>query len=899
MPEEATNTAPEANTDLHALAALRIEDTSMGARPSVDLRSSWMFRVPLTFRCLVTAAIFGGLAAPSSATAETAADASAQGTSAEALAPVVVTARRMEEDIQRVPETVTALTPAMLKEQNIKDVNDLTYAAPSLTVATDISNLQSNFAIRGLSTGVTTYFSEAPCCGTFAGIPFLDVSQVQVLNGPQGTLFGFTSAAGAVLIDPEHPKFDTNGGLIDVTGGNYGRAQVTGVINIPVIEDHLAIRLAGNYNHVDGYTNQIPTGASLDEVQNQQYRIGIEFKSLGFDNYFVAQHLDVNESATSSVLAGANLAFPLFNLPPSYGAAVFGGVCAQAVSQGLSPSLGSCITQRLGILSEIATELQTESARLSGGGNAVRSTLASFNGIPLSNKAQHSDVVDIAQYDFEDVLATKLKIKNIAAFHTDLGDAGSMLDGIGGLLENGIFAAGPAQGVAGANNQVGNRPTMGLGSKVRTYTEELQLHGDTRSDLVVWTLGAFYSDTIGPRDFSGVPTVYQIFGGTLTPNLGYQPAVGVQNGQYTTEKALYGQGTLDLYRVGVPIRGLSITGGYRYTWDHSDVQQYTGQINYPSGVITPGSPFSTVVAQSQGYNYTYSISEQATDKLLFYATVSRAYVPGGVNVIGEGLDLPDYTPTYGPEVVLNKELGAKYDFSIGSVKGRVALAGYWDDFTDIIEPFTGTVGAQSFVYSENIAAARLQGVEFQATLIPIDWLELSAGYSYNHAAYTTWSGQDPFGVAMPGDPLCLPSSPSGQCLLDLKNNPFPYMPEQQAHLTIQYNVPIDARLGKLSTSLTGYGQTRVYYEVAAQRDLQLLPQNINDLSQAGYVLFNLRADWNNIGGTGWSAAAFVHNLADRVYATAKTPQMITLGFSAANYAPPRMFGIEILRKFGD
>ena len=87
------------------------------------------------------------------------------------------------------------------------------------------------------------------------------------------------------------------------------------------------------------------------------------------------------------------------------------------------------------------------------------------------------------------------------------------------------------------------------------------------------------------------------------------------------------------------------------------MQQYTGQINYPSGIITPGSPYSTVIAQSQGYNYTYSVSEQATDKLLFYGTVSRAYVPGGVNVIGEGLGLPEYTPTYGPEVVLNKELG--------------------------------------------------------------------------------------------------------------------------------------------------------------------------------------------------------------------------------------------------
>ena len=101
------------SADLQVLAALRIEDIAMGARPSPDRRSSWMCRlsIPSTFRCLVTAAIFGGLAAPSGATAEAAADASAQGTSAEALAPVVVTARRMEEDIQRVPETVTAADP--------------------------------------------------------------------------------------------------------------------------------------------------------------------------------------------------------------------------------------------------------------------------------------------------------------------------------------------------------------------------------------------------------------------------------------------------------------------------------------------------------------------------------------------------------------------------------------------------------------------------------------------------------------------------------------------------------------------------------------------------------------------------------------------------------------------
>ncbi len=863
-------------------------------QPNLGLRAGGKSRAGL----YAAVALCATIAAPRIASAADASSA-AQDTSASTLAPLVVTARRVEEDIQKVPLTVTALTPEMLKRENITDVNDLTYVSPSLTIATaDFSTLSSSFAVRGLPTGVTTYFSDAPCCGTFASIPFMDIARVQVLNGPQGTLFGNTSAAGAVVIDPQHPVFDRYSGLIDLTGGDYGRIQATGVVNIPIIADHLAIRLAANVNHVDGYTHIIGGGSNLDETNNQQYRVGLEFKQGHFDNYLVGQYLNVNETATSNVLDGANPNFSLFNLPAAFGPFVFGATCAQSVSFGLSPDVNTCVNNDLAVLSQIKALLIAESARVAGGGSAVRSTIGSYNGLPLINEAKHADIVDVAQYDFGDVSGTKINVKNIFSFHTDASDVSNMLDGIGGLLENGIFGAGPSLGLTGSNNEVGNHAVVKMGPPVLNYVEEFQIHANTDDGLLLTTLGAFYSVTDAQKNLAGTPTVYQVFGGVLTPNLGYQTAGGFQNGQHTTSKALYGQATLDLSRVGV--HGLSVTGGYRYSWDYSNVQTFPQNILYPSGVNVPGAPLSTVISQSSGYNYTAEVSEQATDKLLFYASISRAYVPGGVNPEASStLDLPDFTPTFGPEIVLDREIGVKYDFAFAGVQGRIDADAYWDSFSDIIEPFTGTVGAASFVYSENVAGAKLNGVEIQATLIPVRPLEITVGYNYNNAYYTNWIGQDPFSVAMPGDPVCLPSSPAGSCLLDLSNNPFEFMPRQQVHFTVRYRLPLDVSLGDLSVSLSGYAQSRVYYEPTAARDIQVLPQDVNDLSQAPYTLLNLRAEWLNIKGSGWNASAFVNNLTNEVYATGKLPQMVTLGFSVANYGPPRMFGIEVSKKFGD
>ncbi len=812
------------------------------------------------------------------------------------LSEVVVTARRREESVQRVPQTVTAISPQQLKQQNITNVLDLTYAAPSLSVATNFTTLNSSFVVRGLATGVTTYFSDAPCCGAVSNQPFMDIAQVQVLNGPQGTLFGRSSAAGAVLIDPVHPDLNNYSAYVEGILGDYNRAQFTGVANIPIIKDHLAIRLAANSNSVLGYTNEIGTGYHLDGINNQQYRVGIEAKWGHFDNYLVGQYFNVNESGSSELLTGSVLNYPLYNIPASAGPGTFGAICAQAVSYGLAKDVNSCVTQRVDILHRIQSTLVEETNRLAGGGSALRQALPSYDAQPEFNSERRFNVIDIAQYTFDDLpILGKLNVRNIFSVDSFTSMVGALTDGLGGIAEESSFTE---TNQDGGSNQRGNVQTTFLPPFQTVINDEFQLRGDVRDGLFTWAVGNFYSHSDTPKSLNGTGVTYKIFGGVFTPNLGYNSADGFSDGGYADEEAVYAQGTLNLDKVGV--HGLSVTGGYRESWDKTSFTTFAEQFNYPSGLITPDmTAQSTASTKSNGYNYTVSAQEQITPDLMVYFTQSRAYVPGGINPRNPGTDtLPNFTQTYSPETVLNREGGVKYQFRLGGVQGRLNVAGYWDDFTNIVEAFTGVVGGSSVIYYENAAAAKLHGVEVAATLIPFRRLTIDGAYNYNSFKYTHWIGQDPFNKAAPGDPVCLPSSPPNSCYIDLSNNPAFLMPNNQGHITVRYDLPLDQRIGDVSLSATGYAQSRVYFVATAARDLQLEPSDLNSVSQAPYYTLNVRADWRDVDRSGWNLAVFVNNATDQVYATGKASQTITLGYAIANYAPPRMFGVEVSRKFG-
>ena len=199
---------------------------------------------------------------------------------------------------------------------------------------------------------------------------------------------------------------------------------------------------------------------------------------------------------------------------------------------------------------------------------------------------------------------------------------------------------------------------------------------------------------------------------------------------------------------------------------------------------------------------------------MIYVTLSRAYVPGGVNLYDPsqagGAVLPSFAPTYGPETVLAREIGAKWDFRAGRLVGRINADVYDYSFTDIQENFSGQVNNVGFFYIANIAAAELRGFEASATILPSPAWEIRLAYNYNHFRYTSWTGLDPLNIAQPGDPNCVPSSPAGFCFLDLTGNPSVGTPAHQGHVAIVYHLVGAPRLGRFDFSATGRTASRAY-----------------------------------------------------------------------------------------
>ena len=154
----------------------------------------------------------------------------------------------------------------------------------------------------------------------------MDIASVQVLNGPQGTLFGRSSAAGSILIEPVRPNLSETEASLKVRFGDYGRQEFTGTLNVP-ITDRLAVRLAANSTDIEGYTSEIGSSRKLDEQQNQQVRLGIQFESGRFTSYTAASYIHVDQTAPGQVLSAINLnSFP-YNLPPVFAPFVYGPTC--------------------------------------------------------------------------------------------------------------------------------------------------------------------------------------------------------------------------------------------------------------------------------------------------------------------------------------------------------------------------------------------------------------------------------------------------------------------------------------------------------------------------------------------------------------------------------------------
>jgi iron complex outermembrane recepter protein len=190
---------------------------------------------------------------------------------ANAFAEIIVTANRREEAIQKVPVAITAFNSDTLREQSISNPYDLNGRVPSLVVTSNATQRDADgITIRGQGqtylapVGVVNYFAEVPLIqGSIIanqGAPgtFFDLDALQVLRGPQGTLFGKNTTGGALLLGPKKPTNEL-GGYVQAQIGNYDFRDFEGAINLPLISDVLMVRVAAKKSDRDGYTKDVGT----------------------------------------------------------------------------------------------------------------------------------------------------------------------------------------------------------------------------------------------------------------------------------------------------------------------------------------------------------------------------------------------------------------------------------------------------------------------------------------------------------------------------------------------------------------------------------------------------------------------------------------------------------------
>jgi iron complex outermembrane receptor protein len=598
------------------------------------------------------------------------------------LEEIVVTARRREEKIQTVPISITAFSGADIQQNSIQNAEDLQHFVPSLYVS-NTAGIRSamTYTIRGEGNGGTiAYFADVPIQGPNGGQEhegiYFDLESVQVLQGPQGTLFGRNTTGGAVLFEPKRPTNDFEG-YFQETLGSYNWHEEEGALNIPIIDEKLLVRLGADIKMRDGYTKDVGTVDNGKDYDNEDYwsfRVGITFRPTdNFENYLLLNSFYSHTNGTGESWDYVNPKFATLLAYPNIGA-LFAAQVARGPRE-TAYSIGSCLPFNAG------------------------------NSCQQLDKIIDTNVTDIATWNVTD----DLTLKNIASYseYKYL----KRFDDDGGALPI-IDDFNPS---AYVNNQA-------------VYTEELQLQGKALHEALNWQLGGFLLFT-HPGGFTG-NNVNELVGVTNT----LEPLFGQQ---FTTERsqAIYAQGTYDLADISPALEGFKLTAGYRYTFDF--LSSFAAQSG-TTGQCVLGNVGAHVplcgVAGSANFHaptWTASLDYQVLPETLLYVTGSRGYREGGFNNITSS----SAQFKFQPELVTDVEVGVKSEWELMGVKGRTNLDAYHSAYANIQRSVSDFSAGRAATFTENAATATIEGIEFGGTIVPTKGVELSADYAYTFAKY--------------------------------------------------------------------------------------------------------------------------------------------------------------------
>ena len=736
--------------------------------------------------------------------------------SVEGIERIQVTASRRASTVQEAPLNITALDGDVMKDQNISQLSDVARWVPGLTIPDQGGRSDSPIIVRGLNTNssgpgsdggtVATYVGEIPL---FVDMKLIDVERVEVLIGPQGTLYGAGTLGGAIRYLPNKPVLDEISGSVygdisslsesDDTGGEAGF-----VLNMPIIDDEFGMRLAFNYLDEPGYVDYAYTvrdgGVSLpDPDWNNDAEVSGNLKKLKDVNNEEATTARVMFRWTPNETFDATLSY--FYQKQEVGGRSIVHYGSLSDTNPLSDIMGK---YESGYRYEEPREKEDSLISLELTADLGFAELTSATGsssFKADGQRDQTDLLIRLDYSYEDFPA-------FSAFTRELDDTD-------------------------------------------VFTQEIRLVSTIDSDLS-WIVGGFYNkiETTGDsREYTPGFDKYAVdnWGANqLRPDALEYISVSDDT---TTEKAIFGEIS---YQAS---EQLSFTVGGRY---------YEYEVESNSAIDLPlyytlfgdygpndiNLDYEKIGAEDDGTLLKFNVSYQVNEDVLTYATLSEGFRIGGSNGVAacpaniDEIDnqivcaLPNEV-IYTADTTTNYELGFKSTWYNNKLHFNAALFFVeWED----AQVGGATVNGQQPITS-NAATAEASGIEISSRAMLSDSVIAYATYSYTNAELTD---DAPFLFGVFDD-----QGTDLQSFYDGKDGDrLPGSPEQQISMGFTYSTEVfDDKLLDVNYGLTY--QSDVYSKLGLRADGEVIP---------GYALSNLSA---RISDDVWSVTFYVDNMFDK------------------------------------
>ena len=688
----------------------------------------------------------------------------------DAIPEVYVTATKRSTSLQKTPVAVTAINASALEDNHVQTIQDVVNLVPGFSATTQGDHGVITLTLRGVGNDSAKTEYADPEVGTFvdgvysprpegATALLFDLEGIEVLRGPQGTLWGRNSTVGAVNMQTVKPIIGSSAGYLEGGMGKFSRLGVRGAVNIPV-SDTFAMRFAYVHEQHDGYVDyQSPPNIPLSQQQAAAaaniaaWNSANPTRPISFQPINTALFVQGGQKYNAQDQTAARLSF-LWELSPQ----LHWNLSYERFQDRGTPGMNLMQTPRAG--QDFWSALIDTAPSLKRDSNSVRTR------------------VDYA-------VNPDMSLAYIGGWSSFRGSSTYDQDG-GAVL--------PTSFTSGGNFQANNT----VWSKYKNYTHELELQS-TGKKQVDWLLGVYYAS-----ENNGIRFDIPIMNGTQQGTVGWQGSF-IQPKETVESKAVFGQATWNANDA------LHLTGGLRYTDDKRENIGGTGNgwagnpavpqipINPSVNPFDPASGFQTNDRNSGKFtgdkltwlaraSYDISASQMA------YASVSTGYKSGG---------LQDGGKPYGQETLTNYEIGHKGTFLDGALRWNNTA--YYQKFKgfQFSAPVTNPDGSHS-LSTFNAEGAKIWGIESElaARIAKDGRLQITAAYLHTKLGHLVGGSND----------YTLPACPAfGINCLDVTGNDMPHAPDLA--LQVQYSHAFKLDAGKLTPRISTHYETESFLSV--------------------------------------------------------------------------------------